>query len=40
LKDGLQLGSNEDGYWFDWVLDRILLREAKTLMGNPAGTSG
>jgi hypothetical protein len=27
---GLELGGGNDGYWFDWLLARILLREALT----------
>ena len=38
-KDGLTLGDGGAGYWFDWVLSRILVREATTLMGNNPGIS-
>ncbi|HXR49241.1 MAG TPA: protein kinase [Candidatus Limnocylindrales bacterium] len=30
--DGLDLGSAEHGFWFDWVFARILLREATALI--------
>ncbi len=36
LKLGLDLGNGTEGYWFDWVLGRILLREATALIGNRA----
>jgi hypothetical protein len=29
---GLELGGGNDGYWFDWLLARILLREAQTAL--------
>ena len=29
---GLQIGSGSEGFWFDWVFARILLREATALM--------
>jgi hypothetical protein len=33
LKAALDTGNSGEGFWFDWVLDRILLREATELMG-------
>ena len=29
---GLDMGSNSNGYWPDWLFARILLREARTLI--------
>ena len=31
---GLQTGDGFQGFWFDWVFGRILLREAISLVGN------
>jgi len=31
----LQMGGGGEGFWFDWILARILLREATALVGNP-----
>jgi serine/threonine protein kinase len=36
---GLDAGSDREGFWFDWVLDRILVREAGALIGNNSGIS-
>jgi hypothetical protein len=33
LGNGLEAGSGAQGYWFDWVLARILMREALTVLG-------
>jgi serine/threonine protein kinase len=33
LGKGLDAGSGAQGYWFDWVLGRILMREAVTVLG-------
>ncbi len=33
LAKGLQVGNGSDGFWFDWVFARILLREAEALAG-------
>jgi hypothetical protein len=30
---GLEIGAGGEGFWFDWVFARILLREAITLTG-------
>jgi serine/threonine protein kinase len=38
FKSPLELGNRADGFWFDWVLARILLREATDLIG-PAPVS-
>lgn len=29
---GLSAGSDEDGYWFDWAMAQVLLREAAGLI--------
>jgi hypothetical protein len=34
----LTAGGDSDGYWFDWVMARILLREASGLIQNAPGT--
>ncbi|NLX26963.1 MAG: hypothetical protein GXY61_13570 [Lentisphaerae bacterium] len=31
----VEVGSNTEGFWWDWVAARILLLEAESLMGNP-----
>jgi hypothetical protein len=33
LRPGLDAGNGSQGYWFDWVLARILMREAVTVLG-------
>ncbi len=41
FKNGLDRGTGVQGFWFDWVFARILLREAISLMGEtppPPGT--
>jgi tetratricopeptide (TPR) repeat protein len=41
FKNGLDRGTGVQGFWFDWVFARILLREAMGLMGEtppPPGT--
>lgn len=32
FKKGLPVGNGSDGFWFDWVFGRILLREASSLI--------
>jgi hypothetical protein len=32
--NGLEHGDNGDGFWYDWVFARILLREAEQLIRN------
>jgi serine/threonine protein kinase len=32
----IDLGNYQDGFWFDWVLGRILLREATEMIGVPS----
>ena len=32
FKSGLDRGSGVQGFWFDWVFAKILLREAKGLI--------
>jgi hypothetical protein len=32
----IELGNYQDGFWFDWVLGRILLREATEMFGTPS----
>jgi serine/threonine protein kinase len=34
LNRNLEMGNGDDGYWFDWILARILFREATTLIEN------
>ena len=36
FKDGLDRGTGVQGFWFDWVFARILLREATALMREPS----
>ena len=33
FKSSLDAGEGSQGFWFDWILDRILLREGTELMG-------
>jgi hypothetical protein len=36
IRDGFNSGNGTEGYWYDWMLARILLREAATLIeGSP-----
>ncbi len=36
---GLQAGNGADGFWYDWLFVRILLREAEALIEKPAAVS-
>jgi hypothetical protein len=38
FKAPLDAGNSGEGFWFDWVLGRILLREATELMGKVSTT--
>ncbi len=38
FKAGLDAGSDRDGFWFDWVLTRILVREATALVAAAPGS--
>ena len=38
FRSGLDRGSPVQGFWFDWVFARILLREATVLVQEPPGT--
>jgi hypothetical protein len=35
FRQRMELGNFSDGFWFDWVLGRILLREATEMIGTP-----
>ena len=35
FNEGLDVGDGGQGFWFDWVLARILAREAASKIGNP-----
>ena len=40
LQPGLDAGNGSQGFWFDWVLARILMREAVTVLGEtPSATA-
>jgi hypothetical protein len=39
FKATLETGNSGEGFWFDWVLGRILLREATELMGKVSTTA-
>jgi hypothetical protein len=36
FKGRLGLGTYETGFWKDWLIDRILLREAESLVASPS----
>jgi hypothetical protein len=40
FKKGLQVGGGAEGFWFDWVFARVLLREATTLIEKTAAAAG
>ena len=37
FSEGLDRGSSQEGFWFDWLFARILLREANTFIDPPGG---
>ena len=39
FKNGLEHGNSSLGMWYDWVIARILLREATALIGDGSGTA-